>query len=337
MLRPLALSTLLIVTLACQRESRQSEAPPAADLTGKNLIVITLGTSRQDHFSCYGDPAFRGSTPHIDDLAADGALFLNGFSQTNVTNPSHVAIFTGLYALDLEVMNNGVPFPVTETGIDSLPAAFRRANYRTVAFPAIPHLAALNVPGFDESAPSQRELTAGENVDLFLAWIERDATGPFFAWLHLFDPHAPYEPPEQYQAKLYIGDPTQGEGAKLSTIARFETAPPIVQEQFAEVRDRAYPKAMYRGEIQYTDDQIGRLLSELKERGGGTKTPPSSWSAITAKASANTRSTTTTRRSTRIRCGFRSCSAFRDSRAASASPNPSAISTWFRHWPSCSI
>jgi arylsulfatase len=267
MLRPLALSTLLIVALACQRESRQSEAPPAADLTGKNLIVITLDTSRQDHFSCYGDPAFRGSTPHIDDLAADGALFLNGFSQTNVTNPSHVAIFTGLYALDLEVMNNGVPFPVTETGIDSLLAAFRRANYRTVAFPAIPHLAALNVPGFDESAPSQRELTAGENVDLFLAWIERDATGPFFAWLHLFDPHAPYEPPEQYQAKLYIGDPTQGEGAKLSTIARFMKAPPVVREQFGEIRDRAYPKAMYRGEIQYTDDQIGRLLSELKERG----------------------------------------------------------------------
>ena len=266
MLRPLVLSTLLCVALACQQESREPEAIPTT-LAGKNLIVITLDTSRRDHFSCYGDPELRGKTPAVDHLAADGALFLNGYSQTNTTNPSHAAIFTGLYALDLELMNNGAPFPVTKTGIDSLPAAFQRANYRTAAFPAIPHLAALDTPGFDESVPLQSERTARESVDRFLDWIERDATGPFFAWLHFFDPHVSYEPPERYREMFYSGDPTQGAGAKLSKIPEFNQMPPVAQEQFREVRDRTYPKAMYRGEIQYTDDQIGRLISQLRARG----------------------------------------------------------------------
>ncbi|MBW2287539.1 MAG: sulfatase [Deltaproteobacteria bacterium] len=267
MLRPLALSILLFVALACQRESPESEALPAADLAGKNLIVITLDTSRQDHFSCYGVPEFRGTTPHIDDLAADGALFLNGYSQTNITNPSHAAIFTGLYAIDLKVMNNHVPLPTAEAGVDTLSAAFQRSDYRTAAFPAVSHLTALAVPGFDESAPPRVERIAGDNVDLFLTWVEQNAPEPFFAWLHLFDPHAPYEPPERFRVDLHTGDPTQGEAAKLGATAQFQWSPPIVQEQFAEVRDRAYPKAMYRGEVRYTDDQVGRLISALKERG----------------------------------------------------------------------
>ncbi len=267
MLRPLAPSILLFLTLACQPESKEPEAPPDAELAGKNLIVITLDTARQDHFSCYGNPEFRGTTPHIDDLAADGSLFLNGYSQTNTTNPSHAVIFTGLYALDLEVMNNQVPLPAAAAGVDTLPAAFRRANYRTAAFPAVPHLSTLDIPGFDESMSPQAERNARESVDLFLDWVEGGATGPFFAWLHLFDPHVRYEPPERYRTRFYSGDPTRGEGAKLSTISRFEKAPPVAQEQFGEVRDRAYPRAMYRGEIQYTDDQIGRLISALKERG----------------------------------------------------------------------
>ncbi len=267
MLRPLALSILLFVALACQQESQESEALPATDLAGKNLILITMDTSRQDHFSCYGDPEFRGTTPHIDDLADDGALFLNGYSQTNVTNPSHATIFTGLYSLDLEVMNNEVPFPIAEAGVDTLPSAFQRAGYRTAAFPAASHLTILGIPGFDESLPPQGERTARESVNLLLAWIERDPPGRFFAWLHLFDPHVRYEPPEPYRTKLYSGDPTEGGGAKLSTIAQFEMTSPIAQKQFGEVRDRAYPRAMYRGEIQYTDDQIGRLISALKERG----------------------------------------------------------------------
>jgi arylsulfatase len=267
MLRPLALSTLLFLTLACRPESKEPETNPGANLAGKNLIVITLDTARQDHFSCYGDPEFQGTTPHIDDLAADGSLFLNGYSQTNTTNPSHAVIFTGLYALDLEVMNNHVPLPAAAAGVDTLPAAFRRANYRTAAFPAVPHLSTLDISGFDESRPPQAERSARESVDLFLDWIEGGTTAPFFAWLHLFDPHVRYEPPERYRARFYSGDPTRGEGAKLSTISRFEKAPPVAQEQFGEVRDRAYPRAMYRGEIQYTDDQIGRLISALKERG----------------------------------------------------------------------
>ena len=61
---------------------------------------------------------------------ADGALFLNAYSQTNTTNPSHVAIFTGRYAIDSRIMNNHTAFAEVAEGVDTLPEAFQRANYR---------------------------------------------------------------------------------------------------------------------------------------------------------------------------------------------------------------
>ena len=127
----------LLPVLACQpRSSEIGELARAGALKGKNLLIITLDTTRQDHVGAYGHADARGTTPSLDRLAADGAIFLNAYSQTNVTNPSHVAIFTGLYALDARVMNNRTTLTTASPGVDTLPAAFQRAGYRTTGFPA---------------------------------------------------------------------------------------------------------------------------------------------------------------------------------------------------------
>ncbi len=246
-----------------------TKLPLAAALKGKNLIVITLDTTRADHVSCYGHPDAKGLTPHIDKLAADGVLFLNAYSQTNVTNPSHTSIFTGLYAIDAKIMNNQTSITLFNPEMDTLPAAFQRAKYRTAGFPATPHLSdlTLKLPGFDETNTLMGSPKADEMVDKALKWIDRPSDKPFFMWLHFFDPHMRYEAPVEFSRPFYSGNPCQGDAPPLEQDEFFMRSPDIVKGQFSKVRDRAYPPAMYKGEMKFTDAQIGRFVAGLKQRG----------------------------------------------------------------------
>jgi len=240
-----------------------AEAP--APLAGRNLILITLDTTRADYFSTYGGPA--GLTPHLDALGAEGVVFENAYSQTNVTNPSHAAIFTGAYAIDLEILNNSTSFAGGGSGADTLAAAFQRAGYRTGAFPSTPHVSSrrLDLPGFDHEASISQDAVAATTVARSLAWIRSDDPRPFFAWIHFFDPHLPYQAPPGYPEQFYNSDPTRGKRPLLRTSAAFREAPRIARHEFRDVRDPYYPIAMYKAEIRYLDDEIGRLLEQLRE------------------------------------------------------------------------
>lgn len=257
-----------------QPASGQPAAQPAAPLAGRNLIVITVDTTRADHISCYGNPGSAGLTPNLDRLAEDGILFLSAFSQTNCTNPSHASIFTGLYAIDAKIMNNQTSLPDFNPNVDTLPAAFQRAGYRTAGFPATPHASdtTLKLPGFDEPNHVLGEPKAGEMVDKALKWLDRPSDKPFFIWLHLFDPHMKYEAPEEFRQRFYTGDPTAGTAPPYKENEYFMRSPKVVPEQFGEVRDMAYPPAMYKAEVNYTDHELGRFVAGLKERGLYDKT-----------------------------------------------------------------
>lgn len=251
-------------------QPKNSQDPPqAAALKGKNLILITLDTTRADHITCLGGP--KGLTPHLDALAKEGALFTHCYSQTNVTNPSHTAILTGLYAIDTMVMNNIHPFDEVAKGVDTLPAAFKRAGYRTAGFPATPHLSAsaLNIPGFDDYYPMAGGLEGNQIVDRVIEWLDVNGSKPFFAWVHFFDPHMPYEAPQEYRDKYYPADkdPKAGSDPRFGEDENFNYSPDIVKNQFGAVRDKAYPPAMYNAEIRFTDDQIDRLLNHLRQKG----------------------------------------------------------------------
>ncbi len=266
---PLCLA-LLVATACGSAQDREAGPMAAGALRGKNLLVITLDTTRRDHISAYGVPGLEGTTPAIDRLAAQGALFENAYSQTNTTNPSHTSLFTGLYALDTRIMNNHSAFEDVAADIDTLPAAFQRAGYRTGGFAAVAHLSkqGLALPGFDEANVPPGELRASQIVPVLIRWIQQDRTRPFFAWLHLFDPHIPYRPPAKYRALYYQGDPTAGDSTPLGESPSFKrSAPKPSREQFGKVRDRRYPAAMYRGEIRFLDDQLGRLLRALEKLG----------------------------------------------------------------------
>jgi len=220
---------------AAERASVRSALPVSK---GKNLILITIDTCRADRLACYGNPAIR--TPNIDAIAANGVQFAHAVCQAPTTLPSHCSIFTGLYPTGHGVRDNG-RFRLDDSAL-TLAEVLHEHGYRTGAFiGAFPVAARFGLAqGFDtysEELPrvsfrgknAIAERPAGQVTDKTLAWLAATDDEPFFAWVHYFDPHWPYEPPGAYAA--------------------------------------AYSSALYDGEIAFVDAQIGRLIAALEEKG----------------------------------------------------------------------
>jgi arylsulfatase A-like enzyme/Tfp pilus assembly protein PilF len=211
------------------------DPPPSA----LNVVVVTLDTTRADRLGCYGFPDIE--TPNIDALAAEGVLFEQATSTVPITLPSHSSIFTGLIPPHHGVRDNG-GFVLDESKT-TLAERMQRAGYKTGAFVGAWVLArrwGLD-QGFDVYSDrfdlSKYKIVSlgtvqkkGDDVmDEALTWLEGVKTQRFFAWIHLYDPHTPYDPPEPYLSR--------------------------------------YPGHKYLGEIAYTDHVVGRLVDWLKQAG----------------------------------------------------------------------
>ena len=206
-----------------------------------NLILITIDTLRADHVGAYGSTT--GATPTLDALAESGVRFDQAQTAVPLTGPSHATILTGQYppvhgVRGNVVFNLGAKYPTIAT-------LLKRQGYRTAAFVgAYPVAAAFGFnQGFDtfnedfhESIPGETgaERHANEVIDAALKWLGASSPAPFFAWLHFYDPHAPYVSPSPYR------------------------------ERFA-----AHP---YDGEIAFTDSQLARLTEWLRASGHETDT-----------------------------------------------------------------
>ena len=221
---------LAIALLSC--------APPtdatAADLSGSNLLLITVDTLRADRLGAYGDDL--AATPNLDRLARNGVRFDNCYSPVPLTLPSHAALFTGKNPFAINVRTNGGYF-LADSEM-TLAEHLEQQGYATSAFVSTYILASRFglMQGFDhyddllESSNLIRsftsELPGDRVVNRFIAWLEAERPQQFFAWLHFYDPHLPYLPPGTF-AERFVGDP-------------------------------------YRGEIAFVDQQIGRALTALE-------------------------------------------------------------------------
>jgi choline-sulfatase len=203
---------------------------------GPNLILITIDTLRADHVGAYG--ATTGATPTLDALARRGARFDQVQTAVPLTGPSHATILTGQYPPTHGVRGN-VVFTLGTT-YPTLATRLKRRGYSTAAFVgAYPVAAAFGFnQGFDtfdeefhESGPLDggAERRANEVADASLRWLAARKDVPFFAWMHFYDPHAPYDPPAPYRDR-FAGRP-------------------------------------YDGEIAFTDAQIGRVMESLRASG----------------------------------------------------------------------
>ncbi len=204
-----------------------------------NVIIITVDTLRPDHLGCYGDKQIR--TPNIDSLAASGVRFERAYTLVPVTLPSHTVIFTGTYPMfsgmhDFAGNKLGPAQP-------TLASVLKEHGYTTgavIGSAVLDSRFGLN-HGFDfyydhfdfnrlqESNLDEMERPGNVVADVTLDWLAQNYKKKFFLWMHLYDPHFPYRPPAPYSE---------------------------------EYKDRPYD-----GEIAFADEQVGRLIHFLKEKG----------------------------------------------------------------------
>lgn len=206
---------------------------------GCNVLLITIDTLRRDRVGVYGGTA--GLTPALDGLAAHGVRFDRAFSHAPMTLPAHTAILTGLTPRRHGVRNNTMYR--LDAAVPTLATTLKQSGYRTGAFVAAFVLDArfgLNrgFDVYDDHLPRPAgssfhfaERSADEVTNAAGDWIVAAPTtvggGPWFAWVHLFDPHAPYQAPAAYRAG----------------------------------------RSDYDAEVAYADSAIGRLLDRLRAVG----------------------------------------------------------------------
>ncbi len=227
-----ALLAVLTLAPAC---SRPAAGPP-------NVLVVTLDTLRADHVGAYGYTA--AQTPVIDALASRGARFAHATTTTPLTLAAHTSLFTGTFPAYHGVRDN-TGFHVDDS-LTTMAEVFAAKGYRTGGFVGafvldgrwgISQGFTDYVDDFDLSEDVGPGLDAIQRrgdavVSKALAWLGQADTRPFFGWVHLYDPHAPYEAPAEFASRFPAGH-----------------------------------IGAYDAEIAYTDSQVGRLVQALEASG----------------------------------------------------------------------
>ena len=228
----------------------------AVDLTacgggrpGPRVLLVTLDTTRADHLSPWGYT--RDTSPHLAALARSGVTFLRAYCNMPSTDPSHTTMLTGLYPRRHGITRNGQK---AVAGLRSLPSLLKSAGCATAAFVSRNHLdpAELGLPGFDSTErPAGGERRAEETASSAIRWLERQGEDGFFLWVHLFDPHRPYDPPPEFAQRFGEGPPQLrlGDGPWLTPTLRYTPA------------QTANNIRLYDAEISYADEWLGRIVA----------------------------------------------------------------------------
>ena len=285
-LLPILLAALLAGALACTPDPEAAPGPVAPAIeplpAGSNILLITVDTLRADHLSSYG--YVRPTSPVIDRLAAEGVRFDQAQVQWPKTTPSFASIFTASYAKDNQIVRTaGQP---VSCRFSMLAEMLQRKGYATAAVVANAAVGSdfYFDQGFDEFIETwklhENQQGADPNraeavTNLAISQLDRlKASGkPYFLWVHYLDPHAPYEPPGAYRDRF------QNDG-HFDPAVRIPLSDKPKQQMFGIGNERvldgrdelAFYVARYDAEIAYTDEQIGRLLQEMKNRGLLNKT-----------------------------------------------------------------
>jgi len=241
------------------RPDSSSQAP------GPNLVLISLDTCRADRLTCYGGQ--EGVTPNLDALASEGALFTNCLAQSTATAPSHRSLLTGQYVQRHGLTYNGVAIRPPYT----LASILQAAGWRTAAFtgggylhPAYGFDVGFDVFEYGDGPRKKLKPTFAEVLPRAEAWLEKNGGKPFFLFVHAYDPHCPYVPPEPFRDRFagwYRGflDP---EGR----CGRDDYEPMIAQGKMGP-DERRFLSDLYDGGVASADALLGVFLDKLRGMG----------------------------------------------------------------------
>ncbi|HXV63424.1 MAG TPA: sulfatase-like hydrolase/transferase [Vicinamibacteria bacterium] len=226
-----ALASSLVVTIGCR-----SGPEPARPL---NVVIVTADTLRADRLPIYGYE--KVETPNLDRMAAEGVVFENAHTVVPLTLPAHSSMFTGTFPMYHGVRDNGGYY--LDDAQVTLAETLKASGYATGGFVAAFVLDArwglnqgfdryfdeFDLNKFEKIGLDTVQRPGGEVVDEALLWMDGVKEQPFFSWIHLYDVHTPWEPPEPF-------------------LSRYRAAP-------------------YDGEIAYVDSLMGRLFDWIEQSG----------------------------------------------------------------------
>lgn len=238
-----------------------------------NVVLIGIDTLRRDHVGCYGYG--RPTTPNIDQWAAGGVVFEDAVSQAPWTLPSFSTIHTSLYptqhgAGGFERAQGTYGNRMGSTVIP-LAMVLLKKGYSTGAIVNAPALAPdFGVDkGFEyyDTSPRWDPRVADGTTEDALGWIDEHRDEPFFMFVHYFDPHLPYSPPKPYDT-MYDPDYSGPISMSFDRETFNRVIPEINAKGGAEAEaEWNHVRALYDGEITFTDREVGKLLDGLQERG----------------------------------------------------------------------
>ena len=232
------------------------------------VVLVVVDTVRRDSLGCYGHP--RNPTPHIDALAAEGIRFDTAISTSGWTLPAMGSLVTGAWPTIHGAMGKQVILAPTREELPTIAEILSEEGYNTLGFAN----AAFVSPmlgfgrGFDvfshRHAYTSEVRRADETIRAAVSAIRARRSEANFVFIHLFDPHLNYDPPPGYETKF--------------AVERKELQPPLGMQDIMDLTtdggkgppvpaDIAYVQAIYQGEINFVDEQIGNLVHELKKMG----------------------------------------------------------------------
>jgi choline-sulfatase len=223
----------------------------------RDVLLVTIDTLRPDVVSAYGHP--RPTTPNLDAIGEAGVLFERAYTTTPMTAAAHASMLTGLFPAEHGLLRNG---QVLDPALPRLSTVLSEAGYRTAAFlgaHVLDDRFAFDV-GFEEfdadmGGARRHERPAEEVVASAIEWIETVREGPRFLWVHVYDPHRPFEsrPPEEGWVRESF---------------------PIMEERVEPSEKYARGKLIrewleYEFEVVRTDAALGELLDAWNASAGG--------------------------------------------------------------------
>lgn len=248
-----------------------------------NVVIFMMDTQGSRNMSCYG---YRLKTsPNIDRIAEEGALFLNHFVTSPWTLPSHASLFTGRYESG---HGAGAQHESLEPGLPQMGEIFTRNGYRTLAlcnntwaYESGPNACYSPGSGFEEhirynqadykavdpyipsSDPNFQDKGSLKAIGLAKKWIDDNKVGretPFLMFINCLEPHDPYRPPEPFRSQFLCGREYENPPEKWQAYATAGVVCPTFD-------DWAYQRMLYDASTATLDDRIGKLTQELKDRG----------------------------------------------------------------------
>jgi choline-sulfatase len=228
---------IILLASACGKPHAGETSHPGRS-AGASVVLVSIDTLRSDHLPVYGARGLE--TPALDGIAADGVVFDRAYSPCPLTLPAHASILTGLDPAGHGVRNN-VGFTLDVSKHPTLATLLKARGYRTGG--AVSAFVLRGTTGLssafdfyddrieapkDASAAGSVQRAGTETMRRALAWLDGIPAGPFFLFVHLYEPHTPYDPPEPFRSRS---------------------------------------ASAYDGEIAFADSIVGTLVADLKRRG----------------------------------------------------------------------